>query len=76
MKLSPDIMQQVKEAREAAKAAKKRNVSAAATSPDKDEGDERPEDESQDAIASNGTSFGSGAYQQGAKKVKWAKKSS
>lgn len=63
-KLSPEIIQQVRDAREAGKAvtgAKKRNVAAMATEPEEELGD-KPDEEQQDQVASNGVRFGSGAY--------------
>ena len=62
-KLSPEVMQQVRDAREAGKAAgaKKRNVAAVTAEPEEETGD-KPEEEQQETVASNGTGFGSGAY--------------
>lgn len=79
VKLSPEIMQQVKEAREAAKANrnKKRNVSAAGAAPEKGGGGKEPmeTEDQQEAVPSNGNNFGSGAYSQGNKKARWTPKS-
>lgn len=61
-KLSTEVIQQIKDARTAAKEnAKKRKVAAAAANPD-DSAAHQVEDEPSEDIASNGSNFGSGAY--------------
>jgi len=62
-KLSPDIIQQIRDARAAGKAAggaPKRNVSAIVAEPVEETTGQQ--DEEQQGAASNGTGFGSGAY--------------
>jgi uncharacterized membrane protein YgcG len=62
-KLSPEIMQQVRDARAAGKAAggaPKRNVAAVIAEPVEES--TGPQDEEQQGAVSNGTGFGSGAY--------------
>jgi hypothetical protein len=71
-KLSPEIIQQIKNAREAAKNEnKKRKVAAVGNSAD-DEADKHDQAEADlptDNVASNGNNFGSGAYNTRAKQV-------
>jgi hypothetical protein len=71
-KLSPEIIQQIKKAREAAKNEhKKRKVAAVGNSAD-DEADKHDQAEADlptDNVASNGNNFGSGAYNTRAKQV-------
>jgi hypothetical protein len=68
-KLSPEIIQNIRDARAAAKDnAKKRNVAAvvaAVEAPVKEVAVEAEEE----AVASNGSSFGSGAYGRSAKRT-------
>ena len=66
----------MKEAREAAKKQKKRNVSAVAGNQAKEGKEEDVSDhdgEEAQEVASNGNSFGSGAYQQ-KKRLRWQSK--
>ena len=74
IKLSPEVMQQIKDAREAAKqAGKKRHVAAVAANPAEDNGPEHNEEGQGDNMASNGNSFGAGAYKkQIGKKVQFS----
>jgi hypothetical protein len=68
-KLSPEVIQQVRDARVTAKAngAKKRNVAAVTAEPDEETGNNR--DEQQEQVVSNGSAFGSGAYASNKKRA-------
>jgi hypothetical protein len=68
-KLSPEIIQNIRDAREAAKAnAKKRNVAAVVAAVEAPV-QEVAVDTKEEAAASNGSSFGSGAYGRSAKRT-------
>ena len=60
-KLSPDIIQQIKDARTANRA-KKRNVAAVVAEPEPPGAVTAPAEVENSTLASNGSSFGSGAY--------------
>jgi hypothetical protein len=68
-KLSPEIIQNIRDAQEAAKAnAKKRNVAAVVATVGAPVNEVTVEAK-EEAVASNGSSFGSGAYGRNAKRM-------
>jgi hypothetical protein len=75
-KLSPEIIQNIRDAREAAKAdVKKRNVAAVVAAVEAPVQEVAIEAE-EEAVASNGSSFGSGAYSRSAKSTQGPAQSS
>lgn len=69
-KLSPEIMQNVRDAREAGKATatKKRNVAFVTAEPMTAASDERQGEDQEERVAANGSGFGTGAYSSPNKK--------